>query len=77
MIGRIEITKDVQHLPNDWRERSMEIVWDTNTIEPPGSTIQTKQPDRSILPGIYGAVGDTVEVTVRVIPKESEETDGK
>ncbi len=82
MIGKIVVIRDehIRDLCDEERMCCAEIVWDMHTVAdqvdgPPENVI--RYPSRSILPGIHGELGDTVEVTIRVIPKESVETDGK
>lgn len=83
MIGKIEKTDD-KHPTGAGRKRYTVIEWDmaTTDLGARRSTLlgsvglminRIQKPRRSKLPGILGTVGDTVEVTVRVIPKEGSE----
>lgn len=78
MIGKIVVVRDehIRHLCDEERMCCAEIVWDMRTVA--GQVDESlegciRYPTRSTLPGTLGEIGDTVEVTVRVIPKEFEE----
>ncbi len=76
MIGKIVKTEDVR-TKADGRNRYTKVTWDRSTADlgahqsgvPLVGLPHIDQPRSSKLPGILGKVGDTVEVTVRVIPR--------
>lgn len=81
MIGKIVKTEDAPR-QDGLRERYTKIAWDLKTadlgshlsgVPLAGPVPNLHHPRFSKLPGIHGKVGDTVEVTVEVIPQETEE----
>jgi hypothetical protein len=64
MIGKIVSVKERIEPPR-YDERYTKIDWDSGSGK-------IRLPRFSKLPGILGQVGETVEVIVRVIPKENQ-----
>ena len=82
MIGKIVELRDMIRLDVK-RDCRTEIAWADRALDRADRRVLTQvdgaqegeieRPSFSSLPGTLGKVGDIVEVTVRVIPKEKEE----